>query len=92
MGNDSSQEVLTAIARVQQDIKHMAKQLDSVAAVSEKTIRNEESTKSAHKRIDEVEFTIGEMKSDQKWAWRAIAGGFISIVGSIITFVITKLF
>lgn len=85
MGVTESQEVIRAIAAVQQDIKHMSKQIDSITAISEKSIRNEEATKSAHKRIDEVEILIDVMKTDQKWAWRAIAGGFISVAVSFIT-------
>ena len=88
--------VLTAIARMEQDIKHMSKQLESISALSESTVRQEESLKSAHKRITEVEDdlatvradierTIDKMKEDSKWTWRTIAG-------AIIAFVIDKLF
>lgn len=90
--NNDSQEVIKAITAVQQDIKHMSKQIDAIADISEKSIRNEESTKSAHKRIDEVEVSIDVMKNDQKWLWRTVGAAFISILGSIVTFVITKLF
>ena len=88
--------VLTAIARMEQDIKHMSKQLESISALSESTVRQEESLKSAHKRITEVEDdlataradfekAIDKMKEDSKWTWRTIAG-------AVIAFVIDKLF
>lgn len=92
MSVEGSQDVIRAITAVQQDIKHMSKQLDKVTEISEKAIRNEEATKSAHKRIDDVESSLEVIRTDQKWVWRAIAGGFISIMGSVITFFITRLF
>ena len=88
--------VLTAIARMEQDIKHMSKQLEAISTLSENTVRQEESLKSAHKRITELgddlaaaraetERTIDKMKEDPKWTWRTIAG-------AVIAFVIDKLF
>ena len=77
--------VLTALARVEQDVKHMSKQLEAISALSESTVRQGESLKSAHKRIDEAEKALEEMKADSKWTWRAIAGG-------VIAFAIDKLF
>ena len=46
--------VLTALARVEQDVKHMSKQLEAISSLSESTVRQGESLKSAHKRIDEA--------------------------------------
>ena len=88
--------VLTALARVEQDVKHMSKQLEAISALSESTVRHGESLKSAHKRIDEAERAISDlraeiekridkMEADSKWTWRAIAG-------AVITYVVDKLF
>lgn len=72
--------VLTALARLEQDVKHMSKQLEAISKLTESTVRHNESIKSAHKRIDEVEKAIEEMRADSKWTWRAFAGGIIAYV------------
>lgn len=79
---------MSAIVAMQQDIKHMSKQLDQVAKTSETVIRNEESIKSAHKRIGEVESSLSadikELKDDNKWLWRTAVGGVLTAIGGLV--------
>ena len=90
MDNSGSQEVIKAIAAVQQDIKHMSKQIDTITAISDKTIRIEESTRVAHKRINEVIIEVDDMKKLQRQVWMAFLAGFISLAGTLITLVLTN--
>lgn len=83
--NGGSQEVIKAIAVLQQDIKHMSKQIDTITTISDKTIRIEESAKVAHRRIDETNADIKEIQASMTWTWRTIGAG-------IIAFIIDKLF
>lgn len=75
---DSSKEILVAIAELQRDIQHLSKQIDKVPEMAETLIKNTESSKSAHLRIDRIE-------DNQRWAWRSIGG-------IVIAFVMDKLF
>ena len=68
---------MSTMVAMQQDIKHMTKQLDQVAKTSETVIRNEEAIKSAHKRLDNIE-------SDNKWLWRTAVGGVLTAMGGLI--------
>lgn len=90
MGATESQEVIRAIAALQQDIKHMSRQVETLSAVTEKSIRNEESVKSAHKRIDDTESAIDSLVKELKGAWRAIGGGIASFFISVVLLVISK--
>lgn len=81
MGGENVQEtkeILTAIARVEQDVKYITSELESFKKVQESAIRNDESIRSAHKRIDDVE-------DSQKWIWRAFGA-------AVIAFIFDKLF
>ena len=76
--DDSTREILVAIAEVQRDIQHMSKQIDKVPEIAETLVKTTESSKSAHLRIDRIE-------DNQRWAWRSIGG-------IVIAFVFDKLF
>ena len=88
--NSGSQEVITAIAVLRQDIKHMSKQIESVTTMSEKVIRIEESNKVAHDRIDGVATEVDDIKKGQRQVWMAFLVGFISLAGTLITLVLTN--
>lgn len=59
-------ELLVGLTRVETKI-------DALGNVRELALEANESTKSAHKRLDKIE-------DNQKWLWRTVAGTFIVIV------------
>ena len=71
--DNSKNEILVAIAELQRDIQHMSKQIDKVPEMAETLIKNTESSKSAHLRIDRIE-------DNQRWAWRSIGGIVIAFI------------
>lgn len=72
------QDVLVAIGKIETEIQHLSKMATTVAETQKLAIQLEQSTKSAHKRIDALQKEVDELaerveqkekagKDDKKW-------------------------
>ena len=73
MDTNNSNEILVALAELRQEVKHISKQVESIPNLTETVIRNNESTKAAHVRLNKIE-------DNQRWAWRSIGGILIAFI------------
>ncbi|RHW37330.1 hypothetical protein D1B31_16330 [Neobacillus notoginsengisoli] len=51
---DESKQILTALARLEENVKNMNSKIDGFSKVSELALQTEQSAKSAHNRIDDI--------------------------------------
>lgn len=63
---DESKQILTALARLEENVKNMNSKMDSFSKVSEMALQTEQSTKSAHNRIDDIKADMAEKFAEQK--------------------------
>ncbi|CAM3668724.1 hypothetical protein MEZE111188_01855 [Mesobacillus zeae] len=57
---DESKQILTALARLEENVKNMNSKMDGFTKVSELALQIEQSTKSAHNRLDDLKSDFAE--------------------------------
>lgn len=63
---DESKQILTALARLEENVKNMNAKIDGFSKVSELALQTEQSAKSAHNRIDDLKADYEIKLKDQK--------------------------
>lgn len=63
---DESKQILTALARLEENVKNLNSKIDGFSKVSELALQTEQSAKSAHNRIDDIKSDFGEKIMDIK--------------------------
>lgn len=63
---DESKQILTALARLEENVKNLNSKIDGFSKVSELALQTEQSAKSAHNRIDDIKSDFGEKLTEIK--------------------------
>ena len=63
---EETKQILTALARLEENVKNMNSKIDGFSKISELALQTEQSTKSAHNRIDDMKTDIAEKIAEVK--------------------------
>jgi chromosome segregation ATPase len=76
------------LVRIEENVKSIGKVETELDILKLKVAETEASTKSAHKRQDEMQAKLNEKDQDIKWLKRQFIGGSIGVIFAVITFVV----
>lgn len=63
---EETKQILTALARLEENVKNMNSKIDGFGKISELALQTEQSTKSAHNRIDDMKQDLAEKIAEVK--------------------------